>query len=148
MQTIAPILNQIFGMLDKYHNKILMFPVFPVLHVHIAASWHGQDTMLLESNGSHASCSIGVSHEFSVILSNAQDKAWSQYKHLHDYGELKDAIINLSSHGTWLLQKWWGVVRCRRHVIDWHIVTFEDSSTKLRQEAAANLVRAVSAEKR
>jgi hypothetical protein len=38
-----------------------------------------------------------------MILPNSKDKAWSQYKHLHDFGDWKEANKNLRFHGSWVL---------------------------------------------
>jgi len=53
---------------------------------------------LLESYCSHGSSFIGVVHDLSVLVPNAEDEAWSQHKHLHDLGNLKNTGINLNSH--------------------------------------------------
>jgi hypothetical protein len=55
--------------------------------------------MLLEGNGSHACCSVGVGHELRVIFSNAKDEAWSKHKQLHIRESLKNATENDSPCG-------------------------------------------------
>ena len=40
---------------------------------------------------SHGSSLVGVGHEFSLIVSNAEDEPWSQHKHLHGAGNLKNS---------------------------------------------------------
>ncbi|KAG2355386.1 hypothetical protein BDR07DRAFT_1381544, partial [Suillus spraguei] len=37
--------------------------------------------------------------DMGVIFSNTKDEAWSQYKHLHGLGNLKNAIIDVNSQG-------------------------------------------------
>jgi hypothetical protein len=49
---------------------------------------------LLKINGSHRGCHIRVGYEFSVIFSNAEDEAWSQYKHLHDLEYLIETNVS------------------------------------------------------
>jgi hypothetical protein len=54
---------------------------------------------LLEGNGSHARCCVGVGHEVEVIFPNAEDEAWSQHKQLHIRENLKNATEDDSSCG-------------------------------------------------
>jgi len=35
-----------------------------------------------------------VSHKLGVVVSNAKDEAWSQYRHLHPSGDLKNPEKN------------------------------------------------------
>jgi len=60
---------------------------------------------LLESNCRHGSSCLGVGHELSMIFSKAKNEAWSQYKYLQGNDELKEAKINITSHGKLVLKK-------------------------------------------
>jgi hypothetical protein len=53
---------------------------------------------LLEDDCSHVCSFVRVGHQLSVKISNAEDKAWSQDKHLRELGHLVNAVINARSH--------------------------------------------------
>jgi hypothetical protein len=54
---------------------------------------------LLKNNGGHSGCCIGVGYELSMIFSNTEDQAWSQYKQLHEMEYLIETEINLTIQG-------------------------------------------------
>jgi hypothetical protein len=49
---------------------------------------------LLKINGSHRGCHTIVGYEFSVILPNAENEAWSQHKYLHDLEYLIETNVS------------------------------------------------------
>jgi hypothetical protein len=51
--------------------------------------------VLLESNGSQVKSFIRGGGKSGIISSNAKDEARSQHKHLHDFRNKKNAIIDL-----------------------------------------------------
>lgn len=57
----------------------------------------------MEDNCSHGDPCIGVSYELSVIFSNIEDEAWSQYKHLYERENLENTAISPSTHVSWVL---------------------------------------------
>lgn len=81
----------------------LLDPFRTVLHITSASCY--VMCALLKSNRAHASSCASIIHELSIIVSNAEDKAWSQHRHLKGHSDLKDAIINLSPHGGKVLCK-------------------------------------------
>jgi hypothetical protein len=52
---------------------------------------------LLEGDCSHLSSFVRLGHQLSVIISNAEHKAWSQDKHLRELGHLVNTVINTRS---------------------------------------------------
>jgi len=96
---------------------------------------------VLEDNRSHAIFCVGVSHEISVIFSNAKNQAWPQHKHLHAQENFKSTIEYQSSYGFWSLPKWLAV--CTGRCQTGHR-TMSSGERKLswRQETAAKLAHA------
>jgi len=69
------------------------------LHTSVSSNLHG----LPEINCSHCSSIVRVGHQFSVIVPNAKDEAWSQHKRLYGNDDLNERIEDHSTQ--------WNVVR-------------------------------------
>lgn len=70
--------------------------------LHIATGRHV--STLLESNCTQASSFIRVRHEFSIIVSNAEDETWTHNKHLQHLGNVENAEICTISYGCKLVE--------------------------------------------
>lgn len=105
--------------------------------LHTTVSWYMH--ALLENDWGHARRCVGVGDELSMIFSNIKDQAWSHYKHLHHYHNLKKPSINLRPRRI-ILQWWWTMV-VYTSVKYWHTAESVGDQSKMswRQEAARKL---------
>lgn len=62
---------------------------------------HCHMTCRIRTSGKYLQANVcaRVGHKLSIICSNAENKAWSQHKHLDKLEHDKSGIINLNSRG-------------------------------------------------
>jgi hypothetical protein len=88
--------DQILSSTCPYRRSLWSFHA-----LHTGARW--DLSAFLKSNCTHTSTLVRVSHEVSVIFSNAKNETRPQHKHLNRLDNLKNAEINITSRGKWVL---------------------------------------------